>query len=190
MAAVAIVMRCKAIGKFLAVMVGQAHVSASESQARIVKDFFSTLTDVKIDDLAAIGEAIEDAGFASADKEMLLGELSGMAQLPLQITPVGMRRNRSMQDYEAACSYGKQSQWVAWRQAPGTCRIGIIDLMVALQLRNASEPTSQLLAALVTHLENGFTNSMTLPSSTLRSTYNDIKRLLKQRGQWGNRRRH
>ena len=118
MAAVAIVMRCKAIGKFLAVMVGQAHVSASESQARIVKDFFSTLTDVKIDDLAAIGEAIEDAGFASADKEMLLGELSGMAQLPLQITPVGMRRNRSMQDYEAACSYGKQSQWVAWRQAP------------------------------------------------------------------------
>ena len=80
-------------------MGGEANASASESQARIVNEFISTLTDVKIEDLAAIDEAIEEAGFASTDKAMLRAELSSLAQLPLHLTQAGQRRNRNMQDY-------------------------------------------------------------------------------------------
>ena len=109
MAAVAIVMRCRAIGKLFSVMGGEAKASASESQAGIVKDFISSLTDVKIGELAAIGEAVEEAGFASADKEMLHTGLSGLARLPLYFHPAGRRGNRTMQDYESCCSYDKQS---------------------------------------------------------------------------------
>lgn len=173
--------RLDAVGRFLHVLVGTAALElARPQQVQVLYAAIQGLSCITLDEAAQANEKIMSFTFLLAsEKEDLLKAIVGKAALAVPLEPAGGDAGRrAMQDYTALHGYFTASLWDLLLSSEVTASVKLERCLVHcsnLGLRNPSEGSTQILAAIYMLCHDGQDNFDRTAPALRMQTYKAIK---------------